>query len=208
MARIKGGVGVMISGKLDGVVFVQREGMAYVRAAPQYTDKSWTPRQKQHRERFRKVNEFCMKFRTQIILPIWNLLPGRASGYHQFLKANMAAFSAEGDLTDISMLHFSNGSLPFPFKFKAGWESVETTLLQFTWENDALMFGKLANDELQIITSSEGTFNGPFATSIKRSQLNGKYTLPVNRNKVEAIYVYFAAADYSNYSIDKYFALN
>lgn len=114
MARIKGGVWALISGKLEGVFFVQRAGMAYVSAAPKYTDKSWTPRQKQHRERFRKVNEFWMKFQMQIILPIWYLLPGRASGYHQFLKANMAAFSAEGELSDISMLHFLNGSQPFP----------------------------------------------------------------------------------------------
>lgn len=56
MARIKGGVGALISGKLESVVFVQRIGMTYVHTASQHTDKSWTPRQKQHRECFRKGN--------------------------------------------------------------------------------------------------------------------------------------------------------
>ena len=207
MARIKGGIGENISGKLGNMVFVQREGVSYVRMAPEYTKNSWTPRQKLHRERFRKVNEFCVKFRWHVIIPIWNLLPGRASGYHQFLKANMPAFGVNGELADPSLLHFAAGNLPVPYQIKIEWKEKTEKLLQITWENDSLMNGNYAHDELLVICYGNNEFAGPFETGIERMRLQAEYKLPPMPEDIEAVFVYFAASNRKNYSPDRFVSL-
>ena len=50
MAHFKGGIVKFASGKLEEVIFVQRARMTYIRKLPEYSKKSWTLWQKQHRE--------------------------------------------------------------------------------------------------------------------------------------------------------------
>jgi hypothetical protein len=75
----------------------------------------------------------------QIIQPIWNLIPGKGSGYNRFLKANMPAFGFDGQLVDRSMLHFSDGVLPFPFHFRVEVITDVSNKIKVSWENDAFI---------------------------------------------------------------------
>jgi hypothetical protein len=208
MAHITGGIGKFVSGKLGEVVFVQREGMTYIRKLPEYSKDSWSPSQKQHRERFRLVNAFCRQYRLQIIQPIWNKAPGKGSGYSRFLKANMPAFGLDGQLADKSMLHFSDGVLPFPFHFSVTIIEGENDKIQVSWENDSLISGMYTMDELFLVPALTDGFGKPFNTGIRRSASEATIVLPVESSKIEAVYLFFSSVDRKRYSPDKYFAFH
>lgn len=195
------------SGKLGEIVFVQREGMTYIRKLPEYSKNSWTSRQKQHRERFRLVNAFCRQYSMQIIKPIWNLLPGKGSGYYHFLKTNMPAFGLDGQMADRAMLHFSDGVLPFPFLFKVEVIESEQDKFRVSWENDTLISSLFTNDELLLVPAFDDKFGEPFNTGITRSVSNATIILPAFPSKVEAVYLFFASVDRRRYSPDRYFEL-
>jgi len=206
MARITGGAVEFTSGKLGNLVFVRREGKTYVRMAPNYSETSWTSRQIQHRERFRQVNNFCAQFKLEIIKPIWNLLPGKGSGYNRFIKANMPAFGLDGKLVDKAMLRFSDGVLPLPFHFKAEKPFQNENKIRVSWENDSLISSQLNRDDLLLLTSFGDSFGGPYRTGIKRSELTAVLELPIESSPVEAVYLFFASVDRKKYSPDKFFS--
>ena len=204
MARITGSIGKFISGKLGEVVFVQREGMTYIRRLPEYSKNSWTAGQKQHRERFRIVNAFCQQHNMRVIKSIWNLIPGKGSGYNKFLKANMPAFGLDGQLADRAMLHFSDGVLPFPFHFNFDMIPGELDKISVSWENDALISGKYSSDELCFLPAFADSFGDPYFTGIKRSSAMAMIDLPDYPSKTEALYLFFTSIDRKRYSPDKY----
>jgi hypothetical protein len=208
MARITGGIGKYVSGKLESVVFVQREGMTYIRKLPEYTKNSWTPRQKLHRERFRLVNVFCRQHQMRIIIPIWNHVPGKGSGYNRFLKANMPAFGLDGQLADRAMLHFSDGILPLPFHFMVEMVMDENDKINVTWENDTLNNSKYEQDELMMVPAYTNGFGEPVNTGCRRKAAKVVIALPAGPSKVEAVYLFFASNDRKRYSPDRYFELH
>jgi len=207
MARIQGSIAGIPSGKIGNVVFVNREGSPYIRSAPQYSRSSWTENQKQHRLRFKKVAEFCRQYRMNIIRPIWNLLPGKASGYGKFLKANMPAFDRDGRLTDKSMLRFADGALPLPYHLKALRTEGQNNTIAISWENDAIMPRQQEYDELLYMAVRGDEFTGPFGAGLKRRDCGGAFGLPEGYENADALYLFFASRDRLRYSPDRYFEI-
>ena len=206
MARITGGIGTGISGKLEQLVFVQRNGKTYVRMAPDYSKSSWTVKQKMHRERFRMVSAFCRQFRTTVIRPIWKMVPGPASGYAKFLKANMPAFGSGGELADYTRLHFADGILPLPFNIKAN--SVPgMRQLEISWTNDALMNPWQGSDKLMMVVYNGNSFTAPGDTGLTRKSQQGTVMLPEVAEGTSYVYLFFASADMVRFSPDVCFAV-
>ena len=207
MAKIGSGIASKASGKLGPVVVVQRGGISYIRLAPQFSKNSWTPRQKQHRERFRKVNAFCQAYKRSVIFPIWNKISEHKTGYNLFIKANMPAFGRDGELTDISLLHFSDGKLPVPFNFNVEKVDGDPSKIRVNWQNDAMIPAKYNSDELMMMVALPERFIGPVATGIKRSQQESLVTLPDDPGNIKGIYLFFASSDRNSYSPDRYFPI-
>lgn len=207
MAKIKGGLGTLLSGKLEGLVFVQRGNQSFLRTEPDYSKKKWSVDQQKHRERFKKVSAFCMQFKFSVIRPVWNMAPGKGSGYSRFLKANIPAFDGNGDLTDLSMLHFSDGRLPLPYNFTVVAVKEDAEVLKASWENDPALPAGNASDQLMVMYALGNKFVGPKDTGVKRSALTAVLDLPEDWHKADAVYLFFASKDYQNYSPDQYFAL-
>ena len=205
MAKIEGGITSKASGKLGPVVVVQRDGKSYIRLAPQFSKNSWTPGQKQHRERFRKVNAFCQAYKRSVIFPIWNKIAEHKTGYNLFIKANMPAFGRDGELTDISLLHFSDGKLPVPFNSNGERVEGDLTKIKVNWQNDAMLPTKFNNDELMMMVAFPERFIGPAATGIKRSLQEGIVTLPGDPGNIKGIYLFFSNSERNSYSPDRYF---
>jgi hypothetical protein len=207
MAKIKGGIGALLSGKLEGVVFVQRGEQSFLRTEPDYSRKKWTPAQEMHRERFRKVSAFCMQFRHSVIRPIWNLIPGKATGYGRFLSANMQAFDGNGNLADLAKLHFSEGTLPLPNRMNVELAGGNPAVAAASWENDPSLQPQHYTDELRAVFASGGKFIGPVNIGAKRADLHASLELPSAGGKAEAVYLFFASKDMQAYSPDQYFAV-
>lgn len=206
MARIKGIMGQMVSGNLEGIVFVQRNGKTYIRKAPDRSKGNWTTKQLLHRARFTAVNDYCAGFKYSLIRQIWNrVAEGSAtSGYHLFLKANMAAFGLDGTLTDSSKLRFSEGRLPAIGKVTATREGSDGQTVVIRWENDPYLTPLQLKDKLMMITRSEGKAGAPVECGATRGDGQWRYPLPASVALPADIYLYFGSPDQQVFSPDQW----
>jgi len=178
MARLKRGIGSMLSGKADGMVFVQLDGETYMRTAPRRTKSSWTPKQLLHRKRFREVTSFCNQFQFSLIPQIWKLAGKKLNGRNLFLKTNMPAFAMDGSLADPKMLRFSTGKLPLPQQLKAERTAVESTTIAVSWNNDPYLDPQRLTDHLMAISAGNGNYSYLTSTGLVRGAMNGSFELP------------------------------
>ena len=200
MARLRPGIGSMLSGKTAGMVFVQLNGETYMRVAPERKKNSWTPKQLLHRKRFKEVNSFCRQFRTSVIPLIWNPVAKKMAGYALFLKTNMPAFGLDGSLADPKMLQFATGKLPLPQQFKGERTAEGSSSLSVSWQNDPYLDALRFTDELMVISAVNGKYSYLTATGIVRGALNGSFELPQRPAAATHIYLFFASADKKDYT--------
>jgi len=200
MARLRKGIGSMLSGKAAGMVFVQLDGETYMRVAPNRKKNSWTPKQLLHRERFKLVNSFCTQFRSSVIPLIWNLMAKKMAGYALFLKTNMPAFGLNGSLLDPKMLQFSTGKLPMPQQFKAERTAIDATSIAVSWQNDPYLDAQRLTDELMMIVASNNKYSYLTPTGLVRGTMDGSFELPAQPKAATHIYLFFASTDKKDYT--------
>lgn len=179
MAIVKGGDKTMVSGKVDGSVYVQLNGQTVTRRAPRFKKDSFTPGMRLNQQRFKEVNTFCAQFKTAVIPQIWNGADKRMSGYALFLKSNMAAFGADGSLEDVKKIKLSTGKLPFPQDFEARRSEVDANTIEVLWPKEMQVGGLHMKDELMVISAQEGEYSDITATGITKADLRGTFELPV-----------------------------
>ncbi|MGE5448842.1 MAG: hypothetical protein ACM3PR_10785, partial [Bacteroidales bacterium] len=114
MAKVKEGARLQLSGKADGLVYVQFNGGVYTRKLPKRKKEAWTPGMLLNEQRFKRVNAFCSLFKDSVIPQIWNGLSERMSGYALFIKTNKSAFATDGSIPDAKKIRLSIGNLSFP----------------------------------------------------------------------------------------------
>lgn len=207
MARLKHGIGSMLSGNAGGMVFVQLYGETYMRTAPERKKSSWTPQQVLHRKRFREVNSFCTQFSTSLIPLIWRPAARKMTGHALFLKANMPAFGLDGSLTDPQRLQLSVGKLSLPQQFRADRIGVESSTVSVSWNNDPYLDAQRLTDELMVISAGNGTFSYLTSTGLTRGAANGSFELPVIPAEATHLYLFFASADKKDYSVSVCFEI-
>ena len=202
MTVVKAGNKDTFSGKVGNLVVVSRGETTYLRSMPNYTKDSWTPKQARTRKRFSIVSKFCMGYKLKVIVPIWNLLPGNACGYSQFLGSNSQAFDSEGFIGDWSMLQFSNGSLPPPLQVTAERVGDQITV---GWVNDPNTAPDRLNDELWLMALAGDRVDGPVRTSLSRG-MQGGVVAPLDPS-ARALYLFFATPDRKAFSPDRFVAI-
>lgn len=202
MTKQNAGLFGALSGKIGNVVVVNRGKTAYVRSVPKYTEESWTDNQRQVRKRFALVSKFCQEYKKSIIFPIWNLLPGPSSGYNKFLGTNIKAFDKEGNIMDMSLLHFSNGSLTPPYQLSVEKREGEIAI---GWTNDPGLSRIRIKDKLMFMAVIDGRITGPHNSGLTRGMLQGTFPLP--EPSTTALYLYFASSDKQSFSPDRFLEL-
>jgi len=79
-----------------------------IRSAPRKRSKnSWSDKQKLNWKRFGAMVTFWKQFKYTPMQKIWKIADEGGRGINLFIKTNMPAFGAEGELLDPSRLHFS-----------------------------------------------------------------------------------------------------
>lgn len=200
MAKVLGGIASSLSGKAEGTVFVQFNGSVYTRRAPQYTKSSWTPNQASARRRFAAINHFCRQFNDSVIPLIWKPSAVKMGGHAFFLKTNMAAFDAEGNLLDQKLLKLSTGILTWPDGFSVKRKDSQPDVIEVNWEVDQVLGGIHLKDELIVISAGEGNYSDILETGITRGMLSGSFELPKLEAEVSHLYLFFGSRDRRNYS--------
>src|SRR5665647_2552458 len=118
MAIVEGGIGKYLSGSIEGMVMVKGKFRTYMRSMPRERKASeWSEKQKQQRNGFGSLIRYAGEQKYRVIIPIWNKAAENInmSGFNLFVKANRAAFDAEGKVRNPALLHFSTGELPLPY---------------------------------------------------------------------------------------------
>lgn len=194
-----------LSGLIGRVVVVKTKWGSYMRSAPQYSKSSWTDSQKVHRQRFKRVSEFCRQFRDTVIPQIWNDTNVRASGYALFLKANMQAFSSQGELKDPALVKLSTGVLEFPQGLQLNTTQMKEGRLTVGWPEAGS--GTRSRDELMAIAAGEGHYSDILNTGILRGQKGGSFELPELKTDATHLYLFFGSKDRRSYSGSECFPL-
>lgn len=205
MALINETNGSSLSGLVGRVVVVKTKWGSYMRSAPQYSKSSWTDGQKVHRQRFKRVSEFCRQFRETVIPQIWKDTNVRASGYALFLKANMQAFSSQGELTDPARVKLSTGVLEFPQGLQLNAAQLMEGRLTVSWPDAGS--GIRWRDELMAIAAGEGHYSDILNTGILRGQKGGSFELPELKTDATHLYLFFGSKDRRSYSDSECYSL-
>ena len=200
MAKVKGGMGLNLSGKIEGLVYVQFNGGTYTRRAPQRKKDSSTPRMLLNQQRFREVNSFCGQFKYSVIPQIWNGAAEKMNGYAFFMKSNMAAFAPDGSLGDAKKLRFSTGKLTMPQGVEAGRPELGGSVIEVSAPKELHVGGVHLKDELMVISAAGGQYSDITATGILRGNLNGSFELPQQPVGATHIYLFFGSLDHRDYS--------
>lgn len=206
MALIKAGNGSSLSGLVGAVVVVQTKWGSYMRSAPHYSKSSWTKNQGAHRERFKKVSTFARQFKETVIAQVWNDPRERVSGHGRFLKANMQAFSAQGELIDPTMIQLSIGELELPQELQLVKPEMQGSPIEVSWPSTGS--GVRSRDELMVVSAGEGFYSDILNTGILRSQKGGSFVLPELKAEATHLYLFFGSRDRRSYSGSECFALN
>lgn len=206
MALINANNGSALSGLVGRVVIVKTRWGSYMRSAPNYSESSWTGKQKVHRQRFKTVNAFCRQFKETVIPQIWNDPRERVCGHGRFLKANMPAFDAEGMLTDPFLIRLSTGVLEFPGEFQLVIPQQVGEPFKVSWPNADS--GVRTRDELMVISSGEGKYSDILNTGILRGNKGGTFNLPQLKTEASHLYLFFGSKDRKNYSESVCYALD
>ena len=200
MARMKRNIGDLVSGRIGNVVFYTRNGVNYVRAAPDRKKDSWSPQQELHRQRFSKASYLWQQLKKSSVGPIWNLAAERMNGYACFIKANMPAYALDGSIIDPKMIKISMGKLHLPIDLEASRETTGSAVIKVSWKNDPNLKGKRLTDELKAVSVNDGHYSPLCSTGLLRSSLGGSFTLPVKPVDATHVYLFFASEDELDYT--------
>jgi len=197
---MKRNIGDLVSGRIGNVVFYTRNGVNYVRAAPDRKKDSWSPQQILHRQRFKKASYLWQQLKKTKVAPIWNLAAERTNGYAWFIKANMPAFALDGSIIDPKMLKISTGKLHLPMDLEATREIAGSSVIAVSWKNDPNLKGKRLDDELMAVSDTDGHYSALTPTGLLRSSQNGTFALPVKPADATHVYLFFASQDGLDYT--------
>ena len=200
MARMKRNIGDLVSGRIANVVFYTRNGVNYVRAAPDRKKGSWSPQQMLHRQRFSKASYLWQQLKKSSVGPIWNLATEHANGYAWFMKANMPAYALDGSIIDPKMLKIATGKLHLPMELEASRETAGSAVITVNWVNDPNLRGKRLNDELKAVSANDGHYSELIATGLLRSSLGGSFTQPAKPVDATHVYLFFGSQDELDYT--------
>lgn len=199
MARMKQVIGEQPSGKLMNVVFYQRYGKSFVRAAPKKRE-SYTEEQVLYRQRISKASTLWRSLKSEDTSKIWNLAAEGMNNYAWFMKANLPALAMDGSLIDVRLIKVSDGKLPLPQNLKAERMSGDESSIMVSWQNDPHTNAERLKDEVLAISYADGKFSKIIATGLKRSYLKGSFTLPAKPENVSHVFLFMASDNGEGYS--------
>jgi hypothetical protein len=190
---------------VGGIVIAKRNDKTHLRSAPQRKVKnSWSAPQVLHRERFKKVNQFCGLFKDTLIPQIWNYEAVYMTGYSLFLKANMGAFGPDGTLEDPKLIQLSTGKLTFPPDMQVRRSELNPYAIEVNWTREMKCGGNRYVDELIVISTADGQYSEITGTGLVRMNHQGTFELPIfpkpAANGPQYIYLMFASKDRRDYS--------
>jgi hypothetical protein len=170
MAKVKDIFGTGISGKLNQVVFYQRNGQTYVRALPIRKKLTVSAAQVLNKQRFGAMITFARQFKYALIPQVWDHACKTLTGRQLFLRTNKGAFDPGGNIPDMAKVQLSVGKLHLPDGIILKPKADAPTLMMVSWYPDIGEGSTAYWDELMANSYGEGLFSDLKATNIHRGE--------------------------------------
>ena len=208
MGKIGQGILGGFSGKVGNVVGARWKGIDYMRVKADRRNDANTEGQIAQRSRFSGILRFAQSVLNPIVRPIWEVAAKglQMTGFNLFIKDNMEAFDAEGNVIDFGQLQMSKGDLA-PAKLAiASTDGVEKSVT-VSWPDNTGQGQSNANDRLRLLAVKEGKIPVLLNTSFERSAGTGDYVIPFETGDEIHVYAFFENADGDQFSVDTYQAV-
>lgn len=200
MAKLKGNIDGPVSGKIKNVVFYERYGKTFVRAAPVTNADTWNDEQKMLRRRISTLSAFWRALKSAQFSKVWNTAAQKMNGYAWFVKANMPALQRDGSLIDAGLVKVADGSLPVPQKLTMERDEENAAVIKVSWQNDPHSGSERLGDEMMMISYLNQHFSPITTTGLKRNQMGGTFALPAKPAGATHLFLFMASADNEKYS--------
>jgi len=197
-----------ITGLIGPVVAVRGKRKQILRAAPRKGNpKKRSAKQKLNQERFAALVAFWTQFKFTPVQKIWKIADEGGRGINLFIRTNMPAFDASGQLVDPGRLHFSAGSLTLSHRFTAVRSAEYPAKIAVSWDNDPEPGSGRGDDRLMLLAAMDGIYSALLNTGIERKAGSAVISLPVGMEISQAVYLSFGSEKRGLYSEDTYFAI-
>ena len=206
MATVTDGIGKFLSGSIEGLVFVKGKYKTYMRSMPRERKASeWSEKQKETRSGFKSVVRFAVKHKKKVVVPIWNKAAEdlNMSGYNLFVKANRAAFDAQGNVGKPELLHFSTGALALPYRLWAEADAQNPQSISVSW-TDQLAGSANGDDCLMAVIYQNGD-KGIVNTGFTRKEEKAILANPTPDAGEVYLYLFLWNKELDMYSEDQVF---
>lgn len=155
MATIKQGILGGFSGRVAGVVGSSWKGIAVMKSRPQSVANPQTAGQVAQRTKFSNTTAFAVAILATVIKPLWDRFASGISGYNDFVRTNIALFTAALPV-EPSQLIISKGKMALT-AIASAISSAAGVTLTVTWVDDSGEGFKLATDIPYVVFVNEET---------------------------------------------------
>lgn len=208
MARISDNLFGKIKGKLGNLILSSWKGISYLRIRTAKFHDRKSVAQKKCRSRFAACSKMGSILKKTLLMPIWNPVAEKMTGYNLFVKTNIKNFDDMGMISNYPGFIFSFGDLP-------GLRSPELKTipgvknkLEITWIDNSEEVSASPDDKLKIvtITGQEVSFNHelPFTRSSGKAIFLSYY----GKDGFSHCYPFFSNADFTKFSPNNYISIS
>lgn len=196
-----------LTGLIGPVVAVQGKKQI-LRSAPRKSDpKKRSKKQKLNQSRFEALVNFWMRFKHTPVQKIWKIADDGGRGINLFIRVNMPAFGAEGQLLDPGRLHFSAGQLPLPHRLRAKRSLEDPAKINVSWDKGREPGSGREDDHLMFLAALDGNYSALLDTTIERRAGSALINLPPGMETAQEVYLSFGSEKREIYSDDMYFGI-
>ncbi len=204
MGKISQGILGGVSGTVGTVVGASWKGINYLRIKSSHYKDAQTEGQVTQRTKFGACIEIAQSVMDALIKPIWNKKAVKMSGYNLFVKTNLPAFSATGEITDFSLLKFAVGDLPQASNVVIEDDAAVPGGIHLTWADNSGTGIAAATDRLRIVAMCEGEIVVLSGIAATRADQAANVLLPFGAGVSAHVYAFFENEGNTKYSTDQH----
>lgn len=199
-----------LRGRLGNVVFCELNGVPYARRAPEVVNNPNTPKQQAVRSRLRVAVRFFQKLKDTPLKGILDISAEGicSSGYTLFMKKNLKAFQANGQVGDFSQLHFAVGKRQQGYNLTGKID--ERGMVTLNWENDVKTDSAEKKDRLMVVALySDRAFSPMLLERVHAQREDREAIFQIVRLSGAKIHLYcfFVSPDGEQFSDSQYIQL-
>ena len=208
MARIIDHLFGKIKGKLGNLILSSWKGISYLRIRTAKFHDRKSVAQKKCRSRFSACSKMGSILKTSLLMPIWNPVAEKMTGYNLFVRTNMKNFDDKGMICNYPGFIFSFGDLPGLRSPELKTIPGEEDRLEITWIDNSEEVSASPDDQLMIvkIIGQEVSFMNklPFTRSNRKAIFRYSY----GKDGFFHCYPLFSNADFTQFSPNNYISIS